>query len=44
MFKKFDAKMDNFSRGLKAIGGNQMEILEWKNAITEIRTQRVNRR
>lgn len=30
MFKKFDAKMDNISRGLEAMKENQMEILEWK--------------
>lgn len=39
MLKKYDAKMNNFSRGREAIKGNPMEILEWKNAITAIQTQ-----
>lgn len=43
MLKTYDAKMNNFRRGQEAMKRNQMEIVEWKNAITEISTQYVGK-
>lgn len=39
MFNTFDTRMDHFSRGLEAIKGDRMGVLEWENTITEIRKQ-----
>lgn len=36
MFKKFDARIDNFSKGLEAIHRVKIRIPRSKNTVTEI--------